>query len=101
VRAALAVVPDERSHVALAWQVVTWCCAAGEPGVVEHVRALADELPKVRAQRDVPPHLHAELTAHGWLSPSDWRELGARTQRSVVERTTSLLADTAKRPITN
>lgn len=91
VRAALEViVPDERGHAELAWQIVAWCCEAGGPGVRDYVVRLSQRLPTVATAHDHAVHLYAALSEHGWLSPAAWRELERHRRRDVATRVAAL-----------
>ena len=90
-RAALAVIArDEASHVALAWEVVRWCCEEGGEAVQRRLLAALEKAPTSVPSPQIPVDLAAELADHGWLDRTAWDEALRRTSASVASRLATL-----------
>jgi hypothetical protein len=90
-RAALAVIArDEASHVALAWEVVRWCCAEGGEAVQRRLLAAHQKAPTSVSSPQIPADLAAELADHGWLDRTAWDEALRRTSAEVGSRLAAL-----------
>ena len=90
-RAALVVIArDEASHVALAWEVVRWCCAEGGEAVQRRLLAALHKAPTSVSSPQIPADLAAELADHGWLDRTAWDEALRRTSAEVASRLATL-----------
>src|SRR5262249_19165833 len=68
VRAAWArIARDESAHADLAWDIVDWCLANGEPGLGGQLRKLINTV-RFSAGASPSPHLERDLETHGALS---------------------------------
>jgi hypothetical protein len=87
VRDALATIArEERSHAELGWAIVSWSCQQGGAEVARRLRnAIRHALP-MRPPLEVPPDLEPEVTAHGFLAASAWRDLFQRERAGVASR---------------
>ena len=92
-RAALAVIArDEASHVALAWEVVRWCCDQGGEAVRRRLLAALQKAPASVPSPKIPADLAAQLADHGWLDRAAWEAALGRTSASVDSRLAALVA---------
>jgi len=90
VREALGIIArDEASHVALAWEIVGWCCRHGGADLRRRLLKLAHRMPSVRPPPEPPPRLAGELGAHGCLPLAAWRKLLEQTRIEVASRLAS------------
>ena len=91
-RAALAVIArDEASHVALAWEVVRWCCDQGGEAVRRRLLAALRKTPASVPSPQIPADLAAQLADHGWLDRAAWEAALRRTSASVDSRLAALV----------
>lgn len=90
-----AIARDESSHAELAWEVLQWCLAQGEPALGRQLRKAIHTSPAMVRTNDVPAHLESELEAHGWLPPAVMQDLFQQTRLAVASRLAALIAQRA------
>ena len=93
VRASLATIArDEATHAELAWDVVRWACEEGDVDLRRRLLTVIHRAALPAPPLDVPPSLAAELAAHGWLAPREWRDVCERTQLAAASRLALLVS---------
>lgn len=90
-----AIARDESSHADLAWDVLQWCLAQGEPTLGRQLRKAIHTSPVLARTKDLPQHVEPELEAHGWLPPTVMQDLFQQTRLAVASRLAALVAQRA------
>jgi hypothetical protein len=76
---------DEASHAQLAWEIVAWCIEEEGPGLGSALMALVERAPMPAPPAGFQASLETELGRHGWLPPSEWRQLFASIRAAVAD----------------
>ena len=93
VRASLATIArDEATHAELAWDVVRWASEEGDVDLRRRQLTVIHRAALPAPPLAVPPSLEAELAAHGWLAPHEWRDVCERTQLAAASRLALLVS---------